>query len=84
MINTCEAWDTHVAHEIQELTGLNRTWGSADLSARWTFGRPVGRLKVRFNPSPPPDLFRPKKNGRKSGWTLGRPKVRSIPSPPLY
>ena len=31
-----------------KLTGFNRTWVSADLSARRTFGWP----KVRFNPSP--------------------------------
>ena len=64
--------------QSHQLTGLNRTWGSAYLSARRTFGRPIGRPKVRFNPSPPPCFGR--KNGRRYGRTfgrpIGRPKVR--------
>ena len=36
--------------------------GSAYLSARRTFGRPIGRPKVRFNPSPPLVLLPPNTN----------------------
>ena len=63
------------------LTGLNRTQGSADLSARQTFGRP----KVQFNPYPP--IFLAAKNGRKSSRTFGQPKVWQDPRPaesPVY
>ena len=52
-----------------ELTGLNRTWGSADLSARRTFGRP----KVRFNLSPPPPPVSAEKTAESPDrMTMGR------------
>ena len=34
--------------------GFGVPMGSADLSARRTFGRPIGLPKVRYNPSAPP------------------------------
>ena len=54
---TIPAWQmpasksTH--HLGRQLTGLNRTWVSADLSARQTFGWPISRPKVRSIPPPP-------------------------------
>ena len=66
------------AHRIKPYLGFGVPVGSAYLSARRTFGRPIGRPKVRFNPSPPPCFGR--KNGRRYGRTfgrpIGRPKVR--------
>ena len=74
-----------LAHRIKPYLGFGVPVGSAYLSARRTFGRPIGRPKVRFNPSPPPCFGR--KNGRRYGRTfgrpIGRPKVRFNPSPPL-
>ena len=70
------AWG--LAHRIKPYLGFGVPVGSAYLSARRTFGRPIGRPKVRFNPSPPPCFGR--KNGRRYGRTfgrpIGRPKVR--------
>ena len=65
--------DSHpfLAHRIKPYLGFGVPVGSAYLSARRTFGRPIGRPKVRFNPSPPPCFGR--KNGRRYGRTFGRP-----------
>ena len=60
-----------LAHRIKPYLGFGVPVGSAYLSARRTFGRPIGRPKVRFNPSPPPCFGR--KNGRRYGRTSGRP-----------
>ena len=62
------------AHRIKPYLGFGVPVGSAYLSARRTFGRPIGRPKVRFNPSPPPCF------GRKNGRTFGRP-ARPAESP---
>ena len=63
-----------------ELTGLNRTWVSADLSARRTFGRP----KVRFNPYP--TIFLAEKTAESprfpAGRSAGRKSGLSPPPPP--
>ena len=58
-------------HRIKPYLGFGVPIGSAYLSARRTFGRPIGRPKVRFNPSPPPCFGR--KNGRRYARTFGRP-----------
>ena len=60
-----------IAHRIKPYLGFGVPVGSAYLSARRTFGRPIGRPKVQFNPSPPPCFGR--KNGRRYGRTFGRP-----------
>ena len=76
---------------VKHLTGLNRTWGSAYLSARRTFGRPIGLIRH------PPLVLAEKmaggtavpstgrKSGRKYGRTSGRPSrpISSIRHPPL-
>ena len=71
----------------RQLNGLNRTWGSADLSAWRTFGRPKSGLIRR------PPFFQPKKQaespaglsvgqsaGRNSGLFLPHPLVLVPPS----
>ena len=74
---------TERAHRIKPYLGFGGLIGSADLSARRTFGRP----KVRFNPSPPPPLFWPKNWPevqpylRPIGWPKVRPYFRPAESP---
>ena len=63
-----------MGHDPGELTGLNRTWVSADLSARQTFARP----KVRFNPYR--SIFWAEKT---AGLSAGRKSGLFLPPPPL-
>ena len=89
LLGAIDTWGP-VAHRIKPELGFSGLIGPADLSARRTFGR----LKIRFNPSPPP--FSAEKTaespdglpvgrsaGQKSSQTFGRPKARLNPSTPL-
>ena len=59
-----------------QITGLNRTWVSADLLARRTFSHPV-----RFNPYP--SIFLAEKTAESpSGLPLGQSAGLFLPPPP--